>query len=58
MTMTTPRKITIALFLIAITLYVIAPALALGLVLIGMLFEIAGWISLFKDYKQSKEKRT
>ena len=56
--MTRPKNITVIFFLLAIAIYFIAPQIALGLAIIGLLFEAAGWISLFKDHKRSTEKES
>ena len=50
------RLVTIVLFLIAIALYFVAPQVAIGLAAIGLLFEAAAWISLFKGRERSKHE--
>ena len=56
--MTKLRVPTIVLFLIAIALYFIAPRVAIGLAAIGLLFEGAAWISLFKGREGSKNEKS
>ena len=52
------RPVTIVLFVSAIAVYVFAPPLGLGMAGLGVLFELAGWISLFKDRSRGEEKET
>jgi hypothetical protein len=42
----------------AIAVYIFAPPLGLGMAGLGVLFELAGWISLFKDRSRGEEKET
>ena len=56
--MTKPRYIAFVLFAIAIVFYFVAPRVAMGLVVMGLLLEIAGWISLFKRHEDSGEKES
>ena len=51
-----PKNISIILFLFALVMYFVEPLVALGLVIIGLLFEGAAWIFLFQEHKRSKEK--
>jgi hypothetical protein len=52
------RPITLVLFLLAIGLYIFSPPLGLGIAGLGVVFELAGWLSHFKDHRKSKEKET
>jgi hypothetical protein len=42
----------------AIAVYIFAPPLGLGMAGLGVLFELAGWISVFKDHRRGEEKET
>ena len=53
-----PSPVTIVLFLLAIGLYFFAPPISLVLAGLGVVFELAGWISLFKDHRRAKEKES
>ena len=52
------RLVTIVLFLISIVMYFFAPQVAIGLAAIGLLFEAAAWISLFKGREKSKHEKS
>ena len=52
------QPITLVLFLLAIAVYIVAPPLGLGLAGLGVVFELAGWITLFKANRRGKEKET
>jgi len=42
----------------ATAVYIFAPPLGLVMAGSGVLFELAGWISLFKDRSRGEEKET
>ena len=51
------HAITITLFLIATGLYFVAPALGVGLYVLGFIVEICAWFSLFDDRKKNKDSK-
>jgi len=50
------RPVSIVLFLLAVAAYIIAPPLAVGLFAVGFLFELAGWVSVFRDHQRDKNR--
>jgi hypothetical protein len=51
-------KTTLALFVLAITCYMLSfTGIAIGLTVFGFFFEVSTYISMFSDYKKRKESR-
>jgi len=48
--------VTIILFFSAVAAYFVSPLLRVGLFVIGLLLELAGWISIFRDPQRGKNK--
>ena len=56
--MTRPSKTTLVLFVLAMACYMLSfTEVAIGLVVLGVIFEISMYISMFSDYKKKKESR-
>jgi len=48
------RPVTIILFLAAVAVYIVAPPLGVGLFGVGILIELAAWLSAYRDYKRER----
>lgn len=45
------KPLTIILFLCAVAAYVVAPPVGISLFVIGLLLELTGWVSVFRDHR-------
>jgi len=50
------KPLTIILFLCAVAAYIVAPPVGAGLLGIGVLFELAGWVSVIRDHQHEKKE--